>query len=132
MSAASSSRRPFCPIHNPRPSSVVNKQSSIMSSSKRYDDHSNLSSSLSLPISSSIPSPIMWSSSTSTSPSPISSPNLSQPFIHHFRICPMREHLNLMINSSNRKFDRNCQSSPSSLNRLLSQSALSLRSCHVS
>ncbi|KAH9395725.1 hypothetical protein TYRP_020462 [Tyrophagus putrescentiae] len=47
-------------------------------------------------------------------------------FIHHFRICPMREAIDLKRSLLNNQQ----QSSSSSLSRLLSQSTLSLRSCH--
>lgn len=46
-------------------------------------------------------------------------------FIHHFRICPMKEAIDLKIGNQSIGSSR-------SLSRLLSQSTLSLRSCHVS
>lgn len=64
----------------------------------------------------------MLSGSRPSSPT-ASSPSPSNSFIHHFRICPMREAIDLKQSS---------YQSNSSLSRLLSQSTLSLRSCHVS
>ncbi|KAI2803779.1 hypothetical protein BLOT_007915 [Blomia tropicalis] len=58
-------------------------------------------------------SPIIHSSPTPT--------DCTRPLIHHFRICPMKEAIQMKRNSFH---------SSGSMNRLLSQSTFSLRSCH--
>ena len=54
------------------------------------------------------------------------------PHLHHFRICPMKEAIKLRSSSLNSSFASDNSNDSYSRIPVLSNSTLSLRSCHVS